>query len=278
MTLREALHWASQKLAGYSEAALEAELLLRKVVDLSQAQLYARFEQELAPESLKTLDALLERRLQGEPIAYILGRWEFFGLDFAVDSRVLIPRPETEHLVEKALELAKTRTGRPLIADIGTGSGAIAVSLAVHLPEARIYATDLSLEALAMAEDNCRRHGVQERVILLQGDLVEPLPEAVDILVANLPYVSSLDLMVVGEPLAFVPSLALDGGPEGLDVIQRFLERAAEKLKSGGIIVLEIGSWQGKPVMELAQHYFPEATLELSQDMAGLDRVVVIRT
>ena len=151
------------------------------------------------------------------PAAYITGHREFYGLDFAVNSSVLVPRPETELLVEKALELARERS-LSTIADIGTGCGAIAVSLAVNLPQTRIYATDISAPALEVALSNCRKHGVTDRVTLLEGDMLAPLPEPVDLIVANLPYVREPEMTGVNT-LGFEPPLALNGGPDGLDKI-----------------------------------------------------------
>jgi release factor glutamine methyltransferase len=181
---------------------------------------------------------------------------------------VLIPRPETEHLVEKALEIA-SRMHSLIIADIGTGSGAIAVSLAVNLPQAKIYATDISSEALETARCNARRYQVEAQITFLQGDLAEPSPETVDILIANLPYVKSVDCVSSAEP-----HLALGGGVDGLDVIERLCAGLKGKLKPGGSVLLEIGQGQEKRVQELLWASLPESRIETIKDLAGIERVV----
>jgi len=187
---------------------------------------------------------------------------------------VLIPRPETELLVEKAIEISQRRA---VVADVGTGSGAIAVSLAVHLPQVLVYATDASPGALEVAARNCRRHGVEDRVHLLQGHLLEPLPEPVDLIAANLPYVSRAELAQLPPEInCYEPREALDGGPDGLDHIRRLLAQAGEHLKPGGVVLLEIGATQGQAVIALAQRHLSVARVEIVVDYAGLDRVVVV--
>jgi release factor glutamine methyltransferase len=189
---------------------------------------------------------------------------------------VLIPRPETELLVEKAIEISQRRA---VVADVGTGSGAIAVSLAVHLPQALVYATDASRGALEVAARNCRRHCVEDRVHLLQGHLLEPLPEPVDLITANLPYVSQAELAQLPPDIRlYEPREALDGGPDGLDHIRRLLAQAGEHLKPRGVVLLEIGATQGEAVIALAKRHFPAARVEIAKDYAGLDRVVIVET
>ncbi len=283
MRVRDALYHARQTLAssGIEEAPLEAELLLMHSLGATRVQRYLQLEEEFPAYQSALLDDLLKRRLRHEPLAYIVGHKEFYGLDFLVDSRVLIPRPETELLVEGALAFAKHRfeRGTCSIADIGTGSGAIAVALAVHLPQARVYATDISAEALAVAESNARRHGVRERITFLEGDLLEPLPQAVDIIAANLPYVRVFDLMMVGPEIRlYQPLVALEGGWEGLDSIERLLATAGEKLRPEGALFLEISYEQGEAVSSLAQRFFPSAHLRLVNDPAGDPRMLTVET
>lgn len=289
MTVAEALHWAAQALANRAseEARLEAEVLLMHVLNWDRARLYAHGEELLALQHEDNLRQLVARRRRGEPLAYIVGHKEFYGLDFLVDRRVLQPRPETELLVEEALRLARDRFAPDgdgcIIADIGTGTGCIAISLAVHLPRAKIYATDISAEALEVAAANCRRHGVAERICLLHGDLLAPLPEPVDIIAADLPYMSELDLLpaiqqevpgvFLGEPL-----VALSGGPDGLDKIRQLFAEAGPKLKPGGAILIEMAWDQGPRVTELAQRHFPEAQIKAHRDLAGHERMVSIET
>jgi release factor glutamine methyltransferase len=226
---------------------------------------------------LASYHKLIETRGQHEPVAYIIGHKEFYGLDFYVDRRVLIPRPETELLVEKGLEIGQAASHPLIIADVGTGCGAIAISLAVHLSQAIIYALDASSEALEVAALNCRRYSVEKPVHLLQGDLLSPLPEPVDLVVANLPYVSGTEWEQLPRTItAYEPRSALDGGPDGLEAIRRLLAQAWPHLKPQATILLEIGATQGKAVTNLARYHFPEAVVKVVQDYAEMDRVVVI--
>ena len=262
--------------AGIEESRLDAELLLVHALGMTRAQLYTYPQSHLSPAELVRYRQLVARRARREPVAYIVGHQEFYGLDLFVDSRVLIPRPETELLVEKAIEISQRQS---VVADVGTGSGAIAISLAVHPPQAQVYATDASPAALEVAARNCRRHGVEDRVHLLQGLMLEPLPEPVDLVVANLPYVSQAELVQLPPEISiYEPREALDGGPDGLNCIRCLLAQAEEgRLKSGGVVLLEIGATQGQAVLALAKRRFPAARVEIARDYAGLDRVVIVR-
>jgi len=271
---RQALTYARGTLAdsNIDDASLEGEILLRHVLGLSRAQLYSDIDHNVSPAHDKALRKLLERRIQGEPSAYITGHREFYGLDFRVDRNVLIPRPETELLVEKAIRLAQSHAISRM-ADIGTGCGAIAVSLAVNLPGVTVYATDVSAPALKVAWSNCKKHGVADRTVFLQGDLLEPLPEPVDLIIANLPYVRESDLSRSG-PLSFEPALALNGGKDGLDRIRVLCRQAGNKLRSQGFILLEIGQGQAEETTALSQEIFPSARIEIESDLAGIERIV----
>ena len=252
-------------------------MLLGHVLGLTRAQIHARLDRRLDAAELDSYHELVERRRQHEPMAYIIGHKEFYGLGFYVDRRVLIPRPETELLVEKGLEVGRAASHPLTIADVGTGSGAVAISLAVHLPQAIIYALDASPDALEVAALNRRRHSVERRVHLFQGDLLSPLPEPVDLIVANLPYVSRTEWEQLPRTItAYEPRSALDGGPDGLEAIRRLLARARFHLRPRATILLEIGATQGTVVTDLARHHFSTATVEVVQDYAGLDRMVVI--
>ena len=274
MNLRQALADARNILAdsNIEDASLEGEILLRHVMGVNRSQLYSDLDFVLSSEHEKTLNLSLERRCQGEPTAYITGHREFYGLDFRVDRNVLIPRPESELLVELAVRLVR-RQAVSSIADIGTGCGVIAISLAMNLPQVTIYATDISPPALEVARSNCRRHGVADRVVLLQGDLLEPLTGPVDMIVANLPYVREDDLPRSG-PLGFEPALALIGGKDGLDKIKSLCRQAGEKLNKGGCLLLEIGEGQAKAVFAILREVYPAATIEVHKDLAGFERVV----
>ena len=274
MTLRQTLSGARQVLASHNiiDAPLECELLLRYALNISRVQLYQDLNRRLSPKEEADFGQLIKRCLSGEPTAYITGHREFYGLDFYIDRRVLIPRPESELLVEKALYLAQHK---PVftIADIGTGSGAIAISLALGLPQAKIYATDISAPALEVAQFNCQRHGVADRICLLEGDMLDPLPEPVDLIIANLPYVRELEVSRTGLA-SFEPLLALNGGRDGLEKIRRLCRRVSDKLQPRGCLLLEIGQGQSRAVASFLCGLFPSAKIEITPDLSGIDRVV----
>jgi release factor glutamine methyltransferase len=245
--------------------------------------LYAYPEHLLTPEQEQHYHTLVERRVRGEPIAYITGHKEFYGLDFLVDKRVLIPRPETELLVEAALDACRKMfdAGRtPIVADIGTGSGAIPVTLAVLEPRLPyLYASDISTDALDVASLNCLRHHVEDRVRLLHGDLLASLLEPVDILTANLPYIGTdeLDELTL-DVRAYEPHLALFSGPRGLDLMHRFFQelKHSQKLKERAMLLLEIGYRQREALTSLLQEIWPHAILTFTKDFAGWNRVLQV--
>jgi len=276
VTLKQALSHARETLAANNieDAPLECELLLRHTLQINQTQLYLDLDRELSPKQEETFWHLIERRLNGEPTAYITKLREFYRLDFYVDTRVLIPRPESEILVEKALNQAQNH---PIstIADIGTGCGAIAISLALNLPQAKIYATDVSDPALEVALFNCQKYGVTDRICLLQGDMLDPVPEPVDLIVANLPYVKESELLQMHSE-NFEPLLALNGGSNGLDKIFQLCRQVSGKLHTDGCLLLEIGQKQGRAVTTLLHNLFPSAGIEVVPDLSGIDRVVSV--
>src|SRR3990172_2393574 len=276
MRLGAALRQAQDRLEreGIPDPWLEAQVLFSEVLGPTRTQLLAQPERALAPGEIQGLDQLLHRRLLREPTAYILGRREFYGRDFSVDPRVLIPRPETELLVEGALGRVRELPEEPLLAEVGTGSGAIAITLALEIPQARVYALDISTAALEVARINCRRYGVEGRVELLQGDLLSPLPQPVHMVIANLPYIPQATRLP--PEVSHEPSLALCGGPDGLALFRAFLAQARPWLLPGGCILLEIGVGQAEAVMELVAGYFPQAQRRLLPDLAGTPRVVEI--
>ncbi len=273
MTLKQALHHAREILVAHDieEAQLECELLLREALGIGRVQLYLNLDSELGSKE-QEFWRLIERRLSGEPIAYIMGRREFYGLDFCVAPGVFIPRPESELLVEQAVKLAQNHTVST-VAEVGTGCGAIAISLALNLPRAKVYAVDISASALKVAQSNCQKHGVADRVCLLRGDMLEPLPESVDLIVANLPYVKEMELPQLGSA-GFEPLLALNGGWDGLDKIRQLCQQAGDRLCPQGSLLLEIGQGQGGSVTSLLHRLFPSAELEVLPDLSGIDRVV----
>ena len=244
MTRRQALAHARELLDRHKieDSSLEAEILLKHTLKIDRTQLFTEIDSPLKKRQEDTYRTFIKRRIKGEPSAYITGHREFFGLDFFVDKRVLIPRPETEILVEQAIARAGNYQS-PVMVDVGTGCGAIAVSLALHLPHAEIYAVDISKAALKVAIRNCLKYGVGDRVKLLIGDLLEPIPTLVDIIVANLPYVLTAEVPQVNTS-GFEPPLALDGGTDGMDVIKRLCLQAQDRLRPAGCLLLEIGMGQ----------------------------------
>jgi release factor glutamine methyltransferase len=279
-TIRELIRQTQQTLEGVHipDARLEAEVMLTNVMRMLRQELFANQEAEVGGQQEQGLAQMLERRLKREPLAYILGYKEFYGVNLLVTPSVLIPRPETESLVEHALfmSLMGMETTELVIADVGTGCGAIAVNLALHLPAARIYATDSSDPALDVASYNVRAHNVADRITLGQGDLLEPVPESMDLIVANLPYIPTSRIPNLQPEVQWEPRQALDGGPDGLEPIRRLLSQATTRLKEHGVILLELDPEQVPAVEALARQLFPEAATNVEKDLAGLDRVFVI--
>jgi len=261
--------------AGIDDAALEAEVMLRHALDVDRVAFFASLEEQPDPSALRLADSLIARREQGEPLAYILGRREFYGLDLLVTPSVLIPRQETELIVDGILEFGRERPGITLV-DVGTGSGAIAVAAAVNLPESRVYATDSSEAALRVARDNCRRHNVEDRVALVHGDLLDPLDKPVDVIASNPPYVMTAKIASLGREVRREPVQALDGGPGGLDVIRRLFEQAPAALQPGGAMLVEIDPRQLRPATSLASAAFPGGSVSYRRDLSGRPRVVVV--
>jgi len=274
-SVRKALDRATLDFGAASESpSLDAELLLSHVMSISRTALLTHPERVLTPAQESAYSELVAQRAAHYPLPYLTGHAEFYGLDFQVTPEVLIPRPETELLVDLTLER------RPAsVFDVCTGSGCVAVALAVHLRHALIYAGDISPAALAIARLNAERHGVAGRVHLFVGDLLTPRPPLVDVILANPPYVAgdewaSLPISVRD----YEPRLALDGGPDGLSVIQRLLSEAAAVLRPGGSLLIEIGARQGKAAAYLARTAFPEARVRIHPDLAGHDRVLEVVT
>ncbi|HVO71828.1 MAG TPA: peptide chain release factor N(5)-glutamine methyltransferase [Aggregatilineaceae bacterium] len=277
-TVEEALAWARAALAGVAESEpLDASLLLMHVLGVDRAALIAHPERTLTPEQSAAYRDLIERRAAGVPLPYLTGRRAFYDLELIVTQDVLIPRPETEHLVESALVWARERRGLRVV-DVGTGSGAIAVALARHLPDTHILALDISAAALAVARQNAARYGMLERIEFVLGDLLTPLldrGQQADLIAANLPYIISgeLDMLAVAR---YEPRLALDGGPDGLGLIRRLLGQAPRALAAGGLLLLEIGAGQGERVRALAETAFPGVQVHITPDYARHERVVSV--
>jgi release factor glutamine methyltransferase len=260
--------------ASFEAPPREASLLLAHVLDSSETALLARPELAVGDDEAARFERLLERRLQGEPVAYLLGEKEFYGRRFRVDRRVLVPRPETEHLVEAAIAHARGRGPRPRILDLGAGSGAIAITLALEHPGAMVVGTDSSVAALAVAAANRALH--RAPVHLAAAAMLDAIDAASpELVVANLPYLDPEDVAGLElDVLRWEPPSALFAGPGGLDRF-RELFAAAPRLRPGAVLLLEIGAEQARPIEELAAQYHLRR-LETICDYAGCDRVVVL--
>lgn len=255
---------------------ITAEVILAHALALTRSQLLARSDVQLKPDQLSRFQIDLDRLVKGEPLAYVVGHREFYDLDLITDRRALIPRPETECLVAKAIKLFEKHP-HPVIVDIGTGSGAIAVTLAKHLPSSLVIATDLSPEAIDLARSNARKHDVEARIDFRVGSLLQPINEQIDLIAANLPYINDKDWPFLARTIrGHEPQMAFTGGPDGLDLIREFLRDAPRCIKPQGVILIEIGAYHGEEVGSIAQQHFPQAQISIEPDYAGLDRLAVI--
>ena len=279
MNLREILNSAGETLmrTGSPDAQLEAEVLIRHVLRIDRATFFRDLEQPVTDCDRKRLDDLVIRRLNREPLNYITGLREFYGLDFEVSDSVLIPRQETELLVDTVISLARSRPKCEMkICDIGTGSGAIAVSVAVNLPSAEVMAIDISQRALDIADANRRMHGVYNRVSLRRGNLLEPVDWKPEIIVSNPPYIRRSDLSLLQPEIQYEPSVALDGGPDGLEVIRGLLRQSSDKVSTTGAILFEIDSSQKDSARMLSREYFPNSEISILDDLSGNSRAILI--
>jgi release factor glutamine methyltransferase len=272
-TVSSVVSLAQRDLARTSASArLDAELLVAHVLGVTRSQLLAAFPEQVTSGQIMDVDALVDRRMTGEPIAYIVGHREFYGRRFAVSPAVLTPRPETELLVEWALSWLASAPNATVV-DVGTGSGAIAISVALETPATvRVLASDISPEALEVARRNAASLGA-EAVEFLLGDLLEPIDRPVDLVLANLPYLRA-DQVDGNRDLVAEPRLALDGGEDGLDLIARLIDQLPSRLASGGAVALEIDPSQVNRAVQLLGGLMSTARITAHQDLAGLDRVV----
>ena len=274
-TILEVLRWTAGRFErqGVATARLDAELLATRAFSRTRVELYTCFDQPLGEEELAAYRGLVQRRTAGEPVAYILGRKEFWSLDLEVDPRVLIPRPDTETLVEQALEILGTKASPVRVADVGTGSGALALAIKKERPADDVVAVDISEDALSVARSNGTRLGLDVRFV--QGDLVAPLASLgpFDLVVSNPPYVQSADIATLAPEVRCEPHLALDGGPDGLDVVRRLARDARAVLAPAGALAMEIGADQAAAVRAILQG-FGFTRVGGRRDLAGIERVV----
>ena len=272
--------------AGIEDAARETGWLLEHALRRPALDLRLSESQPVEGEGLRRAQALLARRANREPLQYLLGTQEFCGVEFEVEPSVLIPRPETELLIDAAVRYAGMQPAagrRPVIVDMGTGSGCIAVSLARRMPLAVLYATDRSAEALRVARRNAERHGVAGQVTFLEGDLLQPLRVCgvsgrVDLVISNPPYIAEREWEALQpEVRLFEPRIALAGGEDGLAIYRRLVLEAAKLLKTAGWLIVEVGKGQAEPVRALIEATGRYGTVDVRPDQAGIDRVVCAR-
>lgn len=267
-------------LRNYSaEPRLESEILLGYSLGLDRTGLFLNWNRRLKPNHYEKARRLLRKRISGIPLAYVLGKWSFFGMEFYVDNRVLIPRPETEFLVTSVIDWCKERKGFGTlkITDVGTGSGAVAIALAKKIPGSVTYATDISRDALNVACKNIKLHGV-ENVRLLHGDLLNQIPEELDVVVANLPYVPTGKIgRLRAEISEHEPRAAIDGGADGFSVYRRLFLSLGNKVKKEGFLAIEIDESHGILARNSIASFFPKAKIGVENDLNGLTRYAFAR-
>lgn len=279
MTIGELLNYGFDRLsqAGISEAVLEAELLLEYALNKERIYLHLNRGQNVSEAHRQKYQSYIADRCRHRPLQYIVGEAEFYGLKFKADKRALIPRPETEILVEEVLE--QWQPGFHAVLDIGTGSGIIAIALAKHLASARVTATDQSREALDLAEENIKFHGLEGRVSLAQADLYPEGSEKFDCIISNPPYIPSGQIAgLQPEVSQHEPLTALDGGPDGLDFYRRIAVALKDRLDRPALAGFEVGLGQAEMVSEILSQALPQGEISVKKDLAGINRVVMIKT
>jgi release factor glutamine methyltransferase len=284
MTVLELLNWSTDQLEHdqIENPRLNAELLLARSLNLSREGLYMQLQDQLKEEKKEVFERLIRRRITGEPLQYILGHQEFWSVDFQVDPRVLIPRPETELLVEQSLQILSEISFQriPSVLEIGTGSGVVAISLAKEMKDIFLVATDISRDALLVAEENARSAGVLGRIEFVNGNLFDPFRlyregELFDLILSNPPYVDHSEIQRLSrEVRSYEPIIALDGGKGGLEIYQSITSQATFYLKKGGWLLLEVGQGQAQKVAEQIERSGFFLKPQLFPDLSGIERVV----
>ena len=284
-TIQKLLNWTAEHFTekGLDSPRLSAELLLSHVVGLKRIELYTQFDKPVTKPQLDQLHDLVKRAGQHEPIAYLVGKTEFYSLELNVTPACMIPRVETELLVERAIEFLRTRTGKQFVCDLCTGSGCVAVAIARNYPDCRIIATDISDAALSVAAKNIEKHRLKERIRLLCGDLFDPLVPQLDVgkfdlIVCNPPYVSAAEFEKLDKNVKnYEPKLALYAGQDGLDIYRRIIERVEQFLKPDAVLMLEIGYSQGQAVRELLEQVRIFAEITIEKDIHDNDRIAIAK-
>jgi release factor glutamine methyltransferase len=276
-TISQALAQSVEILQEISDTPnLDAQILLANTLNKPRAWVISHPEERLSLNQFNRYQACIKSLAEGTPLPYIIGSWEFYGLNFNINPQTLIPRPETEILVELALGEILDKTDRLLGADVGTGSGCIAIALAKNYENFSIIASDISLPALRIAKKNSEHHNVNHQILFLQADLLPPVAVKYDIICANLPYIPSGTLQTL-KIFGHEPGIALDGGKDGLDHISKLLEISPAYTKSGTIILIEFDSTQASQVQSIARKHFPTAEINIFADLAEQDRVIKIQ-
>lgn len=284
-TIKKLLEWiiAYFEKSGVDAPRLSAELLLCHVLGLERIQLYTLYDRIVGPDQLAALREMVRRAAAHEPIAYLVGRCEFYSLPLKITPECLIPRPETEHLVERAIDFLRTRTGGQYVLDLCTGSGCIAAAIAKNVPNVSVIATDINDSALKIAAENIARHKLTDKVKLLCGDLFDPILKGLDqthfdLIVCNPPYVSDLEYENLASNVReYEPKAALYGGADGLDVYKRILEKVEDFLQPDGTLMMEIGYAQGPAIRQMLETSGSFNNITIEKDFANNDRIVIAK-
>ena len=279
MKVKEIIYAISKRLQEFevSDSDLEAEILVRHTLKLDRETIFREFEKDLLKSEEQSVYSLLDKRLEGYPLSYITGKREFYGIDIEIGEGVLIPRQETEILVQTAITISKKmRKENIKIADIGTGSAAISIAIALNIPNSLVHACDISYEALEIATENINKYSLEDKILLNQGDLLEPILDEMDIILSNPPYIPNFQISSLPQEVLNEPRIALDGGKDGLQVISRLMKESVNKLSVAGAMVIEITpELSGKTVL-LAREHFPEANILILKDLMENDRAILI--
>jgi len=284
-TIQKLLNWITEHFTkkGIDSPRLSAELLLCHVVGLKRIELYTQFDKPVTKEQLDRLHDLVERAGRHEPIQYLIGKTEFYSLELNITPDCMIPRPETELLVERAVEFLRARTGKQLICDLCTGSGCVAVAIARNYPDADIIATDISDAALKTAAGNVEKHQLGDRIRLLCGDLFDPIVPQLDagkfdLIVCNPPYTTAAEFESLEKNVkAYEPRIALYAGEDGLDVYRRIIEKVDDFLKTDAALMLEIGFARGRAIKELLEKTGTFAEIKIEKDFHSNDRIAIAK-